>query len=216
MPLVIVRSPRLFVLRLSVTDDAGTRRQSWSMPAAPFGDPAWQLPTVAAHLARLRRTGARPTPEAFAAHLAERATGPVPVPQTPYGYDPLHDSRVSCWLDVHAEPAQGGEQWPRCSLAVLEQETGRCGWSRITRHRGAYAVITHTHSEVTAEAQRLADRMRTRPDAGTAAVREMADRMRDWTQRAHRHVKAEQTLIRAGQPRTPKPEARRSAAVLMP
>jgi hypothetical protein len=69
---------------------------------------------------------------------------------------------------------------------------------------------------VTAEAQRLADRMPTRPDAGTAAVHEMADRMRDWTQRAHRQVKAEQTLVRAGQPRAPKPEARRPATVLLP
>lgn len=123
---------------------------------------------------------------------------------------------MSCWLDLHTEPARGSEQWPRCSLVVLEQESGRCNWSRITRHRGAHAIITHTHSEVTAEAQRLADRMRTRPDAGTAAVREMADRMRGWTQRAHRQVKAEQTLIRAGQPCGPKQEARRSVAVLLP
>jgi hypothetical protein len=64
--------------------------------------------------------------------------------------------------------------------------------------------------------QRLADRMRNSLDPGTAAVHEMADRMRGWTQRAHRQVKAEQTLIRAGRPRAPKPEARRSATVLLP
>lgn len=198
MPLA-VRPPHLFVLRLAISDRTGTQRRAWSMPAAPFGDPAWQLPTVTAHLARLHRTQTRPTVEAFAAHLTERAAGPVPVPQEPCGYDPLHDSRVSCWIDVHTEPAERGEQWPRCSLVVLQQETGRCGWSRITRHRGVYGVIVHTHAEVTAEVQRLADALRARPDdSGTAALHELADQMRGWTQRLHRQARAEQTLIRAG------------------
>ncbi|MET7622731.1 hypothetical protein [Streptomyces sp. NPDC005408] len=211
--LVRIQPPRLLVLRLSVTDTTGTHRRSWSMPAAPSGSPAWQLPTAAAHLIRLHRTQTPPTVDAFAAHLNELTRTPIPFPQAPYGYDPLHDRRVSCLIDLHAEPAQGNERWPRSSLMVLEQETGRCAWSRITRRQGAYAVIAYTHSEVTAEALRLADRMRTRPDFRTAATYELAEQLREWTQRMHRQVKAEQTLIRAGQARQPMPQTRRSVRV---
>jgi hypothetical protein len=210
---VNIQATRLLVLRLSVTDATGTHRRSWSMPAAPSGSPAWQLPTVAAHLIRLHRTQTPPTVDALAAHLSELTGAPIPFPQAPYGYDPLHDRRVSCLIDLHTEPAQGNERWPRCSLMVLEQETGWCAWSRITRRQSAYAVIAYTHTEVTAEAQRLADQMRTRPDERSAATFELAEQVREWSQRMHRQVKAEQALIRAGQARQPKAETRRSVRV---
>jgi hypothetical protein len=206
--------PRLLVIRWSVSHETATTRGAWSMPSAPFGTPAWQLPTVAAHLARLHRTQSPPTVDAFAAYLAERGTRPVPVPLDQYNYDPLHDTRISTLVDVHTEPAQGGEQWPRCSLAVLEQETGRCPWSRISRHRAAYGVITAAHREMTAESQRLADRHRSRPSDATAAALALAEQVRDWTGRAHRAVRAEQTLIRAGQARPRARQERRSVAVL--
>ncbi|MEV6787747.1 hypothetical protein [Streptomyces sp. NPDC051098] len=212
---VRIQSPALLVLRLSVTDAAGTHRRSWSMPAAPSGSPAWQLPTVAAHLIRLHRRQTAPTVDGFAAHLTELSGAPIPFPQAPYGYDPLHDGRVSCLIDLHTEPAQGNERWPRCSLMVLEQETGRCAWSRITRRHGAYAVIAYTHTEVTAEAQRLSDRRRSDRSGRTAAMCELAEEVRVWAQRMHRQVKAEQTLIRAGQQQRPQPQPRRSARVVL-
>ncbi|MFD8078974.1 hypothetical protein ACFV3E_40745 [Streptomyces sp. NPDC059718] len=201
MPLS-VRRPSQLVIRLSVTGREGTRHQSWSMPAAPFGTPAWQLPTLAAYLVRLHRANAAPSLEQFAALLSERTASPIPATQHAYGYDPLHDPRVSCLLDFHAEAAQRNETWPRCSLVVLEQETGRCApWDRITRHRGAHAVITATHREITAEHEHWADIARTRPSQQAADVCEMAARLADWTRRAHRTVKAEQELMRAGQAR---------------
>jgi len=73
---------------------------------------------------------ARPPRTRFAAHLTERATGPYR-PQTPYGYDPLHDP-LSCRLDLHTEPATGGSSGPRCSRSCCSR-TGQCGWNRITR-----------------------------------------------------------------------------------
>ncbi|MFF4248983.1 hypothetical protein ACFYY2_31580 [Streptomyces sp. NPDC001822] len=208
-----LRAPRLFVLRMSVTDTTATTRRSWCMPAAPFGASAWQLPTVAAYLTALNRTQGAPTLEKFAAHLSLRAGGSVPVPLEPYAYDPMHDPRVSTWVDVHTEPAQGGERWARCALSVLEQETGRCGWSRITRRRGAHEVIAHAYQEATAEAELLAGRMRTRPNYGTAEVHELAEQMRAWCWRAHRQARAEQLLIRAGKPSQEKQKNRRSIAL---
>ncbi|MEU4266219.1 hypothetical protein ACYCCF_30105 [Streptomyces argenteolus] len=210
-----LRSPRLLVLRVSVTDGSGTVRRSWSMPAAPFGTPAWQLPMLAAHLVALNRTQSAPTVERFAAHLSARTGGAVPVPLDAYPYDPIHDARVACWIDVHAEPAQGNERWPRVALSMLEQEAGRCGWSRITRHRGAYAVIAHAYQEMTAESELLAGRMRTRPDQGTAEVHGLAEEMRAWCWRAHRQARAEQLLTDAGKPREKKQEKRRSIALAL-
>lgn len=210
-----LRAPRLFVLRMSVTDATTTIRRSWCMPAAPFGTPAWQLPTVATFLATLNRTQGAPTVEKFAAHLSLRTGAPVPAPLERYAYDPMHDPHVSTWVDVHTEPAQGNERWPRCALSVLEQETGRCGWSRITRRRGAYEVIAHAYQEATAEAELLAGRMRTRPTYGTAEVHELAQQMRAWCWRAHRQARAEQLLIAAGKPREVKPEKRRSIALTL-
>ncbi|MCX4657283.1 hypothetical protein AB0N79_38765 [Streptomyces microflavus] len=197
MPLAIA-SPSLFVLRVSVTDDSGTERRSWSMPSAPYGSPAWQLPSVVAYLVRLEGTQERPSVARFEEHLRARAARPVPSPQAPHAYDVLHDPRVECWIDAHFEPAQGSERWPRIALAVLQQEAGRCPWSRITRHRGAYGVIAHTHSEVTAELSRVADRARTVPGPGVAEVHRMVERVHGWTWKVARKVRAEQVLIRAG------------------
>ncbi|WP_237329882.1 hypothetical protein [Streptomyces sp. CBMAI 2042] len=199
--LLAIASPSLFVLRVSVTDDSGTERRTWSMPNAPYGSPAWQLPSIVAYLARLERTQECPSVAQFSDYLRERSARPVPPPQAPHPYEVLHDPRVSCWIDAHFEPAQGSERWPRIALAVLEQETGRCPWSRITRRRGAYSVIAHTHSEVSAELSRLADRARVTADPGTVEVHRMAQEVHGWTWRVARKVKAEQVLIRAG--RTP-------------
>jgi len=210
-----LRAPRLFVLRMSVTESTTTARRSWCMPAAPFGAPAWQLPTVAAYLSMLNRTQSAPGVDQFARHLLVRDGGAVPVPLEHYAYDPMHDPRVSTWMDVHIEPAQGNERWARCALSVLEQESGRCAWSRITRRRGAYEVIAHAYQEATAEAELLAGRMRTRPNYGTAEVHELAVQMRAWCWRAHRQARAEQMLIDAGKPRQEKQENRRSIALTL-
>ncbi|MCX4523900.1 hypothetical protein OHA69_40650 [Streptomyces anulatus] len=192
-------SPSLFVLRVSVTDGSGTERCSWAMPSAPYGSPAWQLPSVVAHLVRLERTQEPPSVSGFAEHLRSWSSSSVPPPQTPHPFDVLHDPRVSCWVDAHLEPAHGSERWPRVTLAVLQQESGRCAWSRITRHRGAYSVIAHTYTEAAAEVSRLADRARSVPDAGTAAALCTAQQIRDWTWGVHRKARAEQVLVRAGQ-----------------
>ncbi|MER7816623.1 hypothetical protein [Streptomyces sp. NPDC096153] len=216
MPTTTLRSPRLFLLRLTVTDEQAGQSGSWAMPAAPFGSAPWQLPTLAAYLRRLHRSEAPPGLDEFAAYLAGRAQGPVPVPQAPYVYDPLHDPRIVCWIDVHAEPARDGERWPRCSVVVMEQESGLCRWSRITRLRTAHHVIAYTHTEATAEAQRLADRMRRCPHEGTAAALELAEQVRDWAQGAHRQVKAEQTLVQAGRVRRALREGVRTVAVSAP
>ncbi|MFB8023582.1 hypothetical protein ACFC36_33970 [Streptomyces rubiginosohelvolus] len=193
-----VVSPSLFVLRVSVTDSTGTERGCWAMPSAPYGSPAWQLPRIVAHLLRLERTQEPPTVAGFAEQLRAHSGAPVPSPQTPHPFDVLHDHRVACWVDAHFEPAQGTERWPRVALAVLEQEAGGCAWSRITRYRGAYSVIAHAHSEVSAEVCRLADRARRVPHAGTVAALESAERIRDWVFGVHRKARAEQVLVAAG------------------
>jgi len=130
MPQLAIRS-RALVLRLS---SPTTPAPAASPGRCPPPRSATRLATAhpRRHLNRLRRTGPDPTPDAFAAHLTERATGPVPVPQTPYGYDPLHDPRLSCRLDLQHRPATAGAV-ARCSPVVLQQETGQCGWNRITR-----------------------------------------------------------------------------------
>ncbi|MEJ8640215.1 hypothetical protein [Streptomyces sp. MS2.AVA.5] len=94
-------------------------------------------------------------------------------------------------------------------------------WSRkpAARRHGAYAVIAHTHTEVAAEAQRLSDRRRSDPSGRTAALCELAEEVRVWAQRMHQQVKAEQTLIRAGQQQRPQSQpqtqARRSQRVVL-
>ncbi|MCX5206106.1 hypothetical protein OG897_32430 [Streptomyces sp. NBC_00237] len=185
---------------LSVPGEEGAVALAYSMPAAPFGSAAWQLPVLVGYLNRLHRRGDDPSPESFAAYAQSRAEAAVPGPAHPYPYAPWHDRRVTLLLDVSIT-AGNTLGWPQVSMVVQEQEPGEpCGWARTTRLHGCREVLDHTVCEISAEHARLADRTRTTPSV--RGVRDLAEHTGTWIRQVRQAYRADLTLRRAAQVRT--------------
>lgn len=180
----------LFVAQAAVSNHTGLiARAGLAMPAAPFGSPAWQLPSLVAYLHRLHQTQQDPSPELWRAHT-ERQSGPVPRPHIRYQADGLHDANAVCVLDIQLGPRDKNTGWPTAHLAVIEQEEGPCPFGRITRRHGIEAIAAYTAEELTAEHARLADRARRHQDTHLARLAELAQRAANWadTLRATAHA----------------------------
>ncbi|MFJ2745464.1 hypothetical protein ACIO3O_38045 [Streptomyces sp. NPDC087440] len=196
------RKPFLAVVSatISVPSEDSSVALTYSMPAAPFGTAAWQLPVLVGYLNRLRRQGDDPAPDSFAAYMDSRAEAAVPGPARPYRYAPWHDHRVTLLLDVSITPGNT-LGWPKVSTVVQEQEPDEpCGWARTTRLHGCRAVLDHAVTEVSAEHARLADRARTTPSVRT--VRDLAEHTGRWVRQVRQAYRADLTLSRAAQVRT--------------
>ena len=194
------RRPALCVLHATITTpDGDVTSFGRSMPAAPFGTPAWQMPRIAGYLATLRRAGgAEPRPETFTAYLDKPGPG-IPAPHQPYPYAPWHDEQVTCLLDLVLTP-HGSMGWPAVSLVVIEQEAGRgrCSWSRMERHRGFLDVLGYAAQEIAAEHARLAGQPAT---DGMRQLRDLAAEVTTCVHKVHKAARADRALARAAQAR---------------
>ncbi|MEU8893682.1 hypothetical protein [Streptomyces sp. NPDC048442] len=197
------QKPFLCVVQATIVpaDRTGTTITSHAMPAAPFGVPAWQLPGIAAYLNRLHRTGDNPRPEDFTAHLESRSRTAVPSPARPYLHAPLHDSSVTCLIDIALTPATS-MGWPGVSLVVHQMEPGRCGFTRTETFRGCHAALVHTENEITAEHQRLASRARECRTGGVRELRDLAEATVTWMRKLTQASRADLVMARAAAVRT--------------
>jgi hypothetical protein len=195
------RRPALCVVQATITTpDGRATRIARSMPAAPFGTPAWQMPRIAGYLAKLRRAeGDGPRPETFTAYLDARGGPGIPSPHQPYAYTPWHDEQITCLIDLVLTP-HGSMGWPGVSLVVIEQEAGRgrCSWNRMERHRGYLDHLAYTAREIAAEHARLANQP---ADDGIGELHALAGDVTTWVQKVHKAAKADRTLARAAQAR---------------
>ncbi|MGW3984788.1 hypothetical protein [Streptomyces mirabilis] len=194
----------LFVAQAAVSNHTGLiARAGLAMPAAPFGSPAWQLPTLVAYLHRLHQDEEDPSPELWRAHTERQTGGPVPRPHRRYQGNGLHDPDAVCVLDIQIGPRDEETGWPTADLAVIEQEEGACPFGRVTRRHGTEAIAAYAAQELTAEHARLMDRARRHQDASFARLADLAQRAADWADKvraaAHAdavHVQAEKARAR--------------------
>lgn len=193
----------LFVAQAAVSNHTGLiARAGLAMPAAPFGSPAWQLPSLVSCLHRLHQDEEDPSPELWRAHT-ERQTGPVPRPHIRYQADGLHDPDAVCVLNIQLGPRDEETGWPAADLAVIEQEEGACPFGRVTRRHGVEAIAAYAAQELTAEHAALMDRARRHQDASFVRLAELAQRAADWSDKvraaAHAdtvHAQAEKARAR--------------------
>ncbi|MFF4189120.1 hypothetical protein ACFYZ9_38625 [Streptomyces sp. NPDC001691] len=187
----------LFVAQAAVSNRTGLiARVGLAMPAAPFGSPAWQLPTLVSYLHRLQQDEEDPAPERWRAHT-QHQTGPVPRPHIRYLTDGLHDAEAVCVLDIQLGPRNEHTGWPSADLAVIEQEEGTCPFGRLTRRHGAEAIAALTAEELTAEHSRLMDRARQHQDPHLVHLAELAQRAATWADKIRAAAHADTVPVRA-------------------
>lgn len=191
----------LFVAQAAVSNHTGLiARAGLAMPAAPFGSPAWQLPSLVAYLHRLHQDEEDPSPELWRAHT-ERQTGPVPRPHRRYQADGLHDPDAVCVLDIQLGPRDETTGWPAADLAVIEQEEGACPFGRVTRRHGVEAIAAYAAEELCAEHARLMDRARHHQDASFVRLADLAQRAADWADKVRAAAHADAVHVQADRAR---------------
>ncbi|MEU6527554.1 hypothetical protein ABZ892_33265 [Streptomyces sp. NPDC046924] len=195
------RRGALCVIQATSTTPSGEAEfVSLAMPTAPYGIPAWQLPTVVAYLHTCCDLKKPPTAASFTAHLRRRAGAAIPSPATdyPYAYAAVHDERVACLISLVMTPGQE-TAWPQASLALLQQETRplRCSWSSLEHERGTLAVLRRALREAEAEQCRLADLVRQNPHPAATELHHLAQRVTQWTRGMHDMARAAHTTARA-------------------
>ncbi|MCX4554219.1 hypothetical protein [Streptomyces sp. NBC_01500] len=204
MPFNPSRVP-LCVIQATITEpDGRSTMVAHSMPAAPFGTLAWQLPLLSGYIARLHRDRIAPTTDTFTAYMTARASARIPSPTTPYPYTPWHDGRITCLLDVALTP-RGFANWPGVSLVIVEQDSvgpAACSWTRMERERGVVAVLGRALKESAAEQARLADQMRGGGEDGVRELHALAEQVTEWTGQQLKAARAERTLANAAKVRT--------------
>ncbi|MFF0386801.1 hypothetical protein [Streptomyces sp. NPDC004286] len=188
-----------FVAQAAVTNHTGLiARTGLTMPAAPFGTAAWQLPALVAYLHRLHQDEEDPAPDQWRTHTA-RPTGPVPRPHIRYRGDGLHDPDAVCVLDIRLGPRDQETGWPTADLAVIEQEDGSCPFGRVTRRHGAEAIAAYAAEELTAEHIRLTNRARDHQDTHFVHLAELAGRAADWANKVRAAARADASPSRGSQ-----------------
>ncbi|MFB7378075.1 hypothetical protein ACFC6U_01805 [Kitasatospora purpeofusca] len=171
-------SDDLLVLSLRISERSGAvSTLTMSVPAPHLDAIGWQLAHLAAYIGELRKTGLDPNGEDAYAFLSTR---------TPWGWypwQPLHDTRVTCQLDVLLGPLDESG-WPAISLVVLESEDGKWGFSRKRLRQGASGVVgvalteiegAHSHlcSQASRDQEEETVRRRDEAEALLAEVREV-------------------------------------------
>ncbi|GGP93035.1 hypothetical protein [Streptomyces melanogenes] len=195
-----LRTP-LFVAQAAVVNHTGlTARTGLAMPAAPFGTPAWQLPTLLSYLHRLRQDQEDPSPDRWRTHT-QRQTGTVPRPYTRYQADALHDPDAVCVLDIQLGPRDEATGWPAAHLAVIEQEEDACPFGRLTHRHGVEAIAAYTAEELTAEHAALSDRARQHRDTYLQQLAKLARRAAEWAEKVRSAAHADAVHVQADRAR---------------
>jgi hypothetical protein len=193
------RRGALCVIQATITTPAGgVEFASVSMPAAPYGVPGWQLPTLVSYLHARCDRKEPPTASSFTAHLRSRATSRIPSPASDYPYAALHDDRVACLMSLVMAPGRE-TSWPTASLALVQQENHpvRCGWSSLEHERGTLAVLRRALTEAEAEHSRLADLIRQGGHPAAVELHRLAARVTEWTRGMYDMARAAHTAARA-------------------
>lgn len=201
----------LCVIQTTITSPAGdTTQAAYSMPVAPFGTLAWQLPVLVAYLSDPQTVRSGPSISSLGAHLHKRSTAPIPSPSRRYPFTPWHDSRVACLLDVVISPADA-TGWPQASLVLMEQESapGSCAWMRVTREQHAFAILGRALLEMRAEQERLADQARTAPTSSLAELGALSGKVTAWLENLYMAARSRRGLEQAAAVRA---QIRRSEA----
>ncbi|GGX56087.1 hypothetical protein [Streptomyces chartreusis] len=197
------RRGALCVIQATITTPSGdVEFASVSMPAAPYGVPGWQLPTLVSYLHSRCDRKEPPTACSFTAHLRSRATSRIPSPAADYPYAALHDARVACLMSLTMAPGRE-TPWPSASLALVQQEAHpvRCSWSSLEHERGTLAVLRRTLREAEAEQSRLADLARQSRHPEAAELHRLAERVAAWTRGMYEMARAAHTAARAADAR---------------
>ncbi|MQS17508.1 hypothetical protein F7Q99_36315 [Streptomyces kaniharaensis] len=177
----------LFMLKMWVKERSGVKAPlRLCAPADPAGTAGRQLVHLAAYLAERKREAAErrnaaadPTSAGALAFLSSREAW------ASYPYPPLHDSRVTCQLDVRLGPLDE-TGWPAVSVVVLESEPGRWGFSRKRKAEGAGAVIRMAREEIEAEHVHLCSRAVGTNDPGVVELRDQVDVLRKQAAELHK------------------------------
>ncbi|KUN57294.1 hypothetical protein AQJ46_47955 [Streptomyces canus] len=191
----------LCVVQATITAASGSVEfVSLSMPTAPFGTPAWQLPNLVSYLHARYDRKEEPTASSFRDHMRGRIA--LPSPAADYPYAALHDDRVACLLSLVIAPGQESA-WPQASLALLQQESRptRCSWSSLEHERGTLAVLRRALREAQAEQLRLADLMRQGDHPAAKELHGLAERVAEWTRGMYEMARAAHTAARAADAR---------------
>jgi hypothetical protein len=191
----------LFVTQAALSNHTGLiARTGLAMPTAPFGSPAWQLPSLIAYLHRLHQDKEDPSPERWRAHT-ERQTGPVPRPHRRYQADGLHDPDAVCVLDIQLGPRDKETGWPAADLAVIQQEEGACPFGRVTRRHGTEAIAAYAAEELTAEHAALMHRAREHQNAYFLRLADLAQRAAHWADKVRAAAHADAVHAQANRAR---------------
>ncbi|MGW1562771.1 hypothetical protein ACWCQ1_40665 [Streptomyces sp. NPDC002144] len=190
------RGPLCVVQATITTPSGGVEFASLSMPTAPFGTLAWQLPNLVSYLHASCDRREPPTASSFIAYMRSRTT--LPSPTADYPYAALHDDRVACLMSLVLAPGRE-TAWPQASLALVQQESrpARCSWSSLEHERGTLAVLRRAVREVEAEQLRLADLVRQGAHPAAQQQHRLAERVTEWTRGMYGMARGAHTAARA-------------------
>ncbi|MEV7124313.1 single-stranded DNA-binding protein [Kitasatospora griseola] len=159
----------LLVLRLRVAERSGVvSTLTMSVPSPTFDTIGLQLAHLVAYLGVLHAEGQGPTGAGVHTFLSSRTAWSW------YPWQPLHDARVTCQLDVMLGPVDESG-WPAVSLVALESEDGTWGFSRKRRRMGAGAVAAVALEEIHRVHVNLCAKAAQDKEADTARRRDEAD-----------------------------------------
>lgn len=191
----------LCVVQATITTASGSVEfASLSMPTAPFGTPAWQLPNLVSYLHAHYDRRQPPTASSFTDHMRGRTA--LPSPAADYPYAALHDDRVACLMSLVIEPGRE-TAWPQASLALVQQESwpARCSWSSLEHERGTLAVLGRALQEAQAEQLHLAHLMRQGGHPASKELHGLAERVTEWTRGMYDLARGAYTAARAAEAR---------------
>ncbi|MFD5610512.1 hypothetical protein [Kitasatospora sp. NPDC127060] len=173
----------LLVLHLRISERQGAVAElTMSVPAPHLDAIGWQLAHLAAYVGHLHSSDQDPTGEGAYAFLCART------PWSWYPWQPLHDSRVTCQLDVLLGPLDE-TGWPAESLVVLESEDGKWGFSRKRLRPGAAAAVGIALEEIEGAHSNLCSRAARDGEAGTTQRRDEADALLAEVRTVHGQLK---------------------------
>ncbi|MET9396155.1 hypothetical protein [Kitasatospora sp. NPDC002965] len=158
----------LLVLRLRISRRSGAVSiLTMSVPAPHLDAIGWQLSHLAAYVGELHASGQDPTDENAYAFLLSRTAWSW------YEWQPLHDTRVTCQLDVLLGPLDECG-WPAISLVLLESEDGEWGFSRKRLRGGVSAAVNVVLAEIEGAHSHLCSQAAHDQEAETARRRDEA------------------------------------------
>ncbi|MFG2845936.1 hypothetical protein ACGF12_22620 [Kitasatospora sp. NPDC048296] len=173
----------LLVLHLRISERKGAVAElTMSVPTPHLDAIGWELAHLAAYVGHLHSSGQDPTGEGAYEFLRART------PWAWYPWQPLHDTRVTCQLDVLLGPLDE-TGWPAESLVVLESEDGKWGFSRKRLRPGAAAAVGIALEEIEGAHSHLCSRAARDDEAETAQRRDEADALLTEVRAVHGQLK---------------------------